>query len=139
MLSMYGTTTLVRAAFAAGARGFVSKTSAGPEIIAAVEALRRGRHYIDASLEIQVGQTLAVSGLTVATDRYARLSPREQQVFFLLAQGYKPRQIAQKLGIAKRTADAHRYHIIQKLEVESIAGLVRLAAELGVVEPSAPR
>ncbi len=134
MLSMYASTSMVRAALDAGAHGYVTKTSAGPEIIAALDAVRDGRQYIDRSLRSDVARSMTFSSSPTFFERYNRLSSREQQVFLELAGGAKPRQIAQKLGIAKRTADAHRYHIFQKLEVESVAELVRLAVELGVID-----
>jgi DNA-binding NarL/FixJ family response regulator len=134
MLSMYASTSLVRAALDAGAQGYVTKTSAGPEIIAALDAVSDGRRYIDRSLKLDVARSLSQGSSPSSFERYQRLSSREQQVFLELAGGAKPRQIAQKLGIAKRTADAHRYHILQKLEVENVAELVRLAVELGVID-----
>lgn len=135
MLSMHGSASLVRAALDAGAKGFVSKASAGPEIIEAMDVIRSGATFIDSSLRGIVSRVEeAERRQTSAMERYGRLSSREQQIFRQLACGNRPRQIAVRLGIAKRTADAHRYHIMQKLEVENVAELVRLAVELGIVD-----
>ncbi len=56
----------------------------------------------------------------------SRLSPREQQVLNLIVNGYLNKQIAAELGIALRTVETHRASIRQKLQVDSVAGLVRL-------------
>jgi RNA polymerase sigma factor (sigma-70 family) len=59
--------------------------------------------------------------------RLAKLTPREREVFGHLAQGLRSRAIAEKLGIGERTLESHRQRVMQKIEVNSIAELVRLS------------
>jgi len=63
------------------------------------------------------------------------LTPREIEVLTLLATGKTARQIAHSLGITKRTADAHRQAIIQKLGVSNIASAVAVAIVNGIIPP----
>lgn len=139
MLSMHNSPSLVRSALDAGARGFLSKVSAGTEVVAAIEAVQNGETYIDPVMQEMLAHTeSSIIPEESVTERYGRLSRREQEVFRALALGDRPRKIAQRLGIAKRTADAHRYHIMQKMEVENLADLVRIAVELGIVDRRTP-
>jgi FixJ family two-component response regulator len=68
--------------------------------------------------------------------RYERLTPRERQVFVHLVGGRLNKQVAANLGITERTIKAHRANILEKLEVNSMAELARLAVELGI-DPAA--
>jgi len=63
------------------------------------------------------------------------LSPRERQVLVLLANGVAKKRIAAQLGISIRTVEAHRASIMEKLDIHSIAGLVRFAVNRGMLEP----
>jgi FixJ family two-component response regulator len=65
-------------------------------------------------------------------DRYDRLTPREREVFAHLISGQLNKQVAFDLGNAERTIKAHRHSIMQKLEAESIADLIRIAAALQI-------
>jgi FixJ family two-component response regulator len=67
--------------------------------------------------------------------RFAALTPREQEVFDLLVTGMLNKQVGVALGTTERTVKAHRAHIMRKLEVDSVAELVRLAVALGRVPP----
>jgi FixJ family two-component response regulator len=64
--------------------------------------------------------------------RYERLTPREREVFLHLIAGQLNKQVAADLEITERTIKMHRAHILQKLEVDSMAEMVRLALDLGI-------
>jgi FixJ family two-component response regulator len=64
--------------------------------------------------------------------RYARLTPREREVFTHLISGQLNKQAAADLSIAERTIKLHRARILLKMETDSMAGLTRLAIELGI-------
>jgi len=68
----------------------------------------------------------------VVRGRYERLTPREREVFAHLISGQLNKQVAADLSIAERTIKLHRARILEKLEVDSMAGLARLAVELGI-------
>jgi FixJ family two-component response regulator len=69
--------------------------------------------------------------------RYERLTPREREVFLHLISGQLNKQVAADLQITERTIKLHRANILQKLEVDSMAELARLAADLGI-DPDSP-
>lgn len=62
------------------------------------------------------------------------LTPRQTEVLNLIARGLTNRQIAEKLFISKRTVDAHRRSLLEKLKVKNTAGLVRHAVRLNLIE-----
>lgn len=64
--------------------------------------------------------------------RYARLTPRERQVFALVVAGLLNKQVAARLGTSERTVKVHRARVMRKLGVESFAELVRLGTQLGI-------
>lgn len=67
-----------------------------------------------------------------ARARYGRLTPREQEVFAHLISGQLNKQIGSDLGISERTTKAHRHQVLEKMEAESVADLVRMAADLDI-------
>src|SRR6185503_7520702 len=78
-------------------------------------------------------------GAIVAEGPLATLSERERQVFDLLIRGYSCVDIGRQLFISPRTADTHRSHIFEKLDVHSAAELVRFAARFGLIVEDARR
>lgn len=64
-------------------------------------------------------------------NRYSRLSPRERQVLDMVVNGALNKQIGAELGAAERTVKAHRAHVMEKMEVTSLADLVRAVGQLG--------
>jgi FixJ family two-component response regulator len=70
--------------------------------------------------------------------RYERLTPRECEVFLHLIGGQLNKQVAADLEISERTIKMHRANIFQKLEVDSIAEMVRLAVALGIAPAQTP-
>ena len=67
-----------------------------------------------------------------ARDRYKRLTPREQEVFAHLLSGQLNKQVGFDLGISERTIKIHRRQVLDKMEADSIADLVRMAGDLGI-------
>jgi FixJ family two-component response regulator len=67
-----------------------------------------------------------------ARARYSRLTPRERDVFAHLISGQLNKQIGYDLGISERTTKIHRHQVLEKMQADSIADLVRTAADLGI-------
>ncbi len=129
-LSMQDDPSYVRAAFAAGAKGYVLKEAADDELLAAVREVARGGNYVDHTL----GSRLAVYDATAAAAKEADpLSEREREVLRLLALGYTNQEISKQLYISVRTAETHRARIMQKLRLGTRAELVRVAIERGLL------
>lgn len=108
-------------AMKAGAIEFLTKPYRRNELLGAIHAaIERDRAAREERREA-----------TVLRDRYARLTPRERDVMALVVAGMLNKQIAGELATAERTIKFHRAHIMQKMQAESLAELVRMAAQLG--------
>ena len=131
VLSMQDDPRYVRAAFEAGASGYVVKEAADTEVVAAIRAVASGERYVHPALGAKL-----VAAETEERRRAEQdpLSDREREVLRLLALGHTNQEIAQQLYISVRTAETHRAHIMQKLSLSSRAELVRYAIAEGLLD-----
>lgn len=126
----------VHLALTAGDDGYVSLKSAAPdEVLEAVRRVAAGEDYVQPAL----GAALARWEIPHRHDRDSlwSLTRREQEVLELLALGYTNAEVATALGVALRTVEAHRMHVMQKLGLRSRADLVRFVAEQQRSRPQA--
>jgi DNA-binding NarL/FixJ family response regulator len=134
MLSMYADEAYITQAVEAGAIGYLLKDSADAELVKAVTSALQGRSYfspkVSAYLLDEYRKTLARRGIT---DRYDALSEREREVFQLIAEGHSNKAIAVILDLSPATVDTHRSHIMEKLDLHSIAEMVLFAVRRGVI------
>jgi two-component system response regulator NreC len=131
VLSMHDDPRYVRAAFEAGASGYVLKEAADTEVVEAVRAVAAGERYLHPALGARLVAAEAEERKRAQADP---LSEREREVLQLLALGHTNQEIASKLYISVRTAETHRAHIMQKLGLTSRAELVRYALDQGLIE-----
>lgn len=112
-------------AMKAGARDFLEKPVRGDELLAAVgEAVQRS-----------VAERAARQGTAEIEGRLATLTTREREVMELVVHGLLNKQVAARLGMAEKTVKVHRGRVMRKMEADSLADLVRMAARVGVVPP----
>jgi two-component system, NarL family, response regulator NreC len=131
VLSMQDDPRYVRAAFEAGASGYVLKEAADTEVVGAVRTVAQGERYVHPAL----GARLITADVEERKRAEADpLSDREREVLRLLALGHTNQEIAKMLYISVRTAETHRAHIMRKLGFTSRAELVRHALEHGLIE-----
>jgi DNA-binding NarL/FixJ family response regulator len=131
VLSMQDDPRYVREAFDAGASGYVLKEAADTEVVGAVRAVAAGEQYLHPSL----GARLVAADVEQRKRALADpLSDREREVLRLLALGHTNQEIAKLLYISVRTAETHRAHIMQKLQLSSRAELVRYALAEGLLD-----
>jgi two-component system response regulator FixJ len=125
LISGHADVPMAVAAIKAGAEDFIEKPIDDVQLVAAIN---RGlaRLFEQQSQEKSV-QTLAA--------QFARLTPRQAEIFDLVATGYTSQAIASKLGISTRTVESYRAEIMEKMQAESVAVLVRQAIRLGRVTP----
>lgn len=131
VLSMQDDPTYVRAAFAAGASGYMLKEAADAELVQAVREVAAGGRYVHPTLGARLAQAEVEAARRAANDP---LSEREREVLRLLALGHTNQEIAKALFISVRTAETHRAHIMQKLGLGTRAELVRYALANGLLE-----
>jgi DNA-binding NarL/FixJ family response regulator len=136
-LSMHESQQMVKEVLEAGARGYVLKSDAGSDLVAAVEALSRHGYFFSARL----GATIKNLAQTVAAHSRKRpkvqgaLTTREREILQLLAEGCTNKLVASRLGISVKTAETHRARIMRKLKVDSVADVVRYAIRNGLILP----
>jgi DNA-binding NarL/FixJ family response regulator len=139
ILTMHESEQIVREVLAAGARGYVLKSDAGRDLVAAVEALKDHRTFFSS----KISDMLLTSYLRqpersnepVEPSGRSRLTAREREIVQLLAEGKSNKEVAQMLNISIKTAETHRTNIMNKLDLRSITELVRYAVRNNIVEP----
>ena len=114
-----------------GARGYVLKTQASTDLVAAIRHVDRGEVY----LSPRISKAVVEAYLTNTEGPNSQLSVRERQVLQLVAEGHTTKKIGSLLGISTKTADTHRTRVMEKLDIHQTAGLVRYAIRNGLLEP----
>ena len=127
-LSMYADHHYLKRMLAAGARAYVLKCDASADLFDAIRAVLRGETFVSAALS-QDGRRAVQRAVEVDL---ASLSDREREVLRLLALGLTGKEIAKHLGISDRTVETYRSRLMQKLNVNNLADLVRFAIQAGI-------
>lgn len=125
VLSMHAEAELAAQALKAGAAGYALKNQPSQTVVAAIRQVARGERYIAPEIEPYLPEKPAADD---AAGPIGTLSLREREIFALLVRGFTNRAIAQELCISIKTVETHRTHIHRKLNVHSVAELVRFAA-----------
>ncbi len=133
-LSGYADGQFVRAMVKAGANAYVVKSASGRELVHALRAVAGGNSYLSPEVTSAVmsqWDTPASAGPALPEV----LGKREKEVLKLVAEGHRTAKIAEKMGIAAATVEAHRRNIMRKLGLHSVADLTRFALRHGMVRP----
>ena len=134
VLTMHFSDELARAVLRGGARGYVLKSDADLDLLAAVDHLRHHQPFFTSQLAQAMAQNFMQSpgagGLHGTS-----LTPREVEVVTLLAEGKSNKEAAASLGVSTRTVESHRNHIMRKMEFVSFSDLVRFAVRENLVAP----
>jgi DNA-binding NarL/FixJ family response regulator len=134
ILTIHDSEQVVREVLAAGARGFLLKSDAGRDLIAAVEALQNRRTFFTS----KVSQMMLDGYLRPHEDIFENeqrvLTPREREVIQLVAEGKTTKEIANTLSLSVKTAETHRTNLMRKLDLHSIADLTLYAVRNGIVQ-----
>jgi DNA-binding NarL/FixJ family response regulator len=121
VLTMHKKKEFLRQALQDGADGFLLKEDAGSELIRAVQTVREGGKYLSPLL------TNVLTSLAIEEEKTEVLTMREREVLKLLAEGKRTKEIAAALYISPHTVRRHRSNIMEKLNIENLADLVRYA------------
>jgi two-component system response regulator NreC len=138
MFSAHESDDLIRKAFQAGVKSFIFKTDPHRFLIEAIESLGRRKPYFTAKVSAVLFSNIVNRDQTMPlnqAERGLRLTLREREIVQLLAEGKSNKEVATALGISLRTAETHRASILRKLNLDSIAGLVRYAIRNRIIEP----
>ena len=119
VLSMHGEQQYAARALKAGASGYLTKDSAGAELVAAIREIAAGGVHI----------TESAAASLVSSPSHEKLSDREFEVLKLLVEGLGPTEIGERLHLSVKTVSTHKTHILEKLGLAGTADLVRYALE----------
>jgi DNA-binding NarL/FixJ family response regulator len=137
VLTMHDSEQVMRQVLQSGARGLVLKTDADRDLLDAVEAVSKKRHFFTARLsEMVLGKYLTGEPTAKTKSKPGELTERECEIIRLLADGMSSKEIATRLQISIRTVESHRININRKLGFSSVAKLVHYAIRQGIVTHS---
>jgi DNA-binding NarL/FixJ family response regulator len=142
MLSMHATREYVLQALNAGAAGYLTKDVPPEELEEAVRAVAGGQTYLSPRVSAFVIEGLRERMHADGThgeatpDPLHTLTARQREVLQLVAEGMSTKEIAQKLSVSVKTAEAHRTQLMKRLGIHDVTGLVRLAIRAGIVDPN---
>jgi DNA-binding NarL/FixJ family response regulator len=125
ILSMHSSAEMAREAFAAGARGYVLKESAGDEVVKAVRAVAAGCRFAGEGVSPKVLAEDTASGI-------ASLTAREREILPLIANGKSNAEAGAILGLSPRSVETYRLRLMQKLGIEDLPTLVKFAIRHGM-------
>lgn len=131
-LSAYADRRFVTEMLRAGASSYVTKSSAGTELVRAIRAVAAGETYICPEV---AGALVSAMRDGPGKAEAPRLSRREREVLRLIAEGIRSPSMAEQLHISLGTVEVHRRNIMRKLGLRSVAELTRYAVREGLVLP----
>jgi len=137
IVSMHSKVDYIVRAFQNGASGYLVKESAADMLLQGMDHVLKGDYFMDTKVSQKVVRKLVgipKQNTIVGADSYDTLTPREQEIMVLLADGMSTNQIADKLFISPKTAENHRSSIMRKLDIHSTIELVRYAAKIGLID-----
>jgi DNA-binding NarL/FixJ family response regulator len=137
ILTMHESEQIVREVLAAGARGYLLKSDAGRDLIAALEALAGRKTFFTSKVAEIVLETYLKGGHEQPLSKDI-LTSREREVVQLLAEGKSTKEVAVALGLSVKTAETHRSNLMRKLDVHSVSQLVLYAVRNNIVQVVSP-
>ncbi|HEY3275136.1 MAG TPA: response regulator transcription factor [Syntrophorhabdaceae bacterium] len=133
ILSMYSTTQHIFRAFKAGARGYILKESGGEDVIKAIRTVHEGNIFLCNEIsEAVMGDYLKSRDVGPMDDPLGRLNAREREILQLLVEGKSNARIAELLYLSPKTIETYRSHLMQKLGIADLPGLVKFAIQHGL-------
>lgn len=135
VFTMHDSDDLVREVFAAGARGYLLKSDAPDQLVAAIASLAKHKPFFGPRISEVVLNGFLRSGRDDSLPTsLERLTSREREIVQLLAEGKSNKQIAKLLELSVKTVETHRAAVMRKLELSSLADLVRFAVRNQIVQ-----
>lgn len=133
ILSIYSDEEHVYQSLRAGAAGYLMKGAATEELELAIRSVARGETYLSPPVSKPVIMEY-IRRTNVGLSPREGLSPRQTQILKLIAEGQTTKQIALSLAISVKTVETHRSALMKRIGVRDVAGLVRYAVKVGLVD-----
>jgi DNA-binding NarL/FixJ family response regulator len=131
VLSMVDNERAIGQVLDAGALGYVLKNTSHDEVLIAVRAVAAGRRFLCSELGLAMLAKVLMSAPEATAKPSGGLSPREQEILQLVAEGMTTSEIAEKLFTSPRTVETHRQNIMEKIGAKNTAALVKTAVSQG--------
>jgi DNA-binding NarL/FixJ family response regulator len=130
---MHSDKRYVTRALKAGALGYLLKDCAFDELVKAIRTVLRNRIYLSSEINEAVLKEYLVKTDKLEQPAYSILTNRERQIVQLIAEGKTTKEIAAILDISVKTVETHRQRAMDKLNIDSIAGLTKFAIREGLI------
>lgn len=120
-----------------GAKGYILKNAPDEQLLLAIRTVYQGETYVDMKLTTSLVNEFVNSSsqdINISNDPFKILSKREIEILPLVAKGYGNKEIAEKLFVSVKTVEAHKAHIMQKLELKSKPELVEYAMKKKLID-----
>ena len=128
VVSMYPEDPYALRALQAGANGYVAKSGDTAQLVEAIARIARGERHVSAAIARLQAAAQAPEGAA-----HDRLSPREQMLLSLLAQGLRLPEVAERMALPPRTVGVYRARLLEKLKISGVAELAHYAARQGLL------
>lgn len=136
VFTMHESEELLRELLTAGARGYLLKSDAARQLIAAVESLAQHKAFFSGRVsEVLLEGFLDSERRRSDQSGTERLTPREREIVQLLAEGNSNKEVARTLDLSVKTVETHRAAVMRKLKLNSLADLVRFAIRNQIIVP----
>lgn len=135
ILTMHDSRQYLLQAVDAGATGCVLKRAAGTELVTAIEAAARGENYFSPAIATLMLADYQRLRAEPEASEATRLTAREREILQLIAEGKTNRRIADLLTLSIKTIQAHRAHLMHKLDAHDRTDLVKYAIRAGIISP----
>jgi two-component system response regulator NreC len=136
IFSAHHSEEVIEQLFDAGAKSYIQKSEAGQHLVAAIKSLAEHKPFFTPEIsEILFAKFFSAGATKKQSGPAHSLTAREREIVRLLAEGQSNKEIAGSLGISIRTAETHRATLMRKLDIDSLAALVRYAVRNNIIEP----
>lgn len=129
ILSMHIDEEILGKVLEAGINGYLLKNTEKADLLHAIESIVKGQQIFSDPISDMIKDSFLKKGRKSADTSAANITNRELEILQLIVEGLTSQEIAKKLYISPRTVDTHRANLMQKLEINNAAGLVRYALE----------
>ena len=130
IVSMHADTAIVQNLVRRGVKGYLLKDALAAELMFAIRSASAGKLYLSPTISEAVMNMLM---MPAGEDVAAELTPREREVLQLVAEGHTNTSIANILSISVKTVEKHRANLMNKLEADDLATLIRVAIKRGLI------